>query len=58
VFGVGHGRATIGTGRAGFFGTWCGQVRHGPCQGSGVLGTNFFFLVFLNRARTITYKTT
>jgi len=31
VFGVGHSRATTGTGRAKLldFGTWCGQVRHG-----------------------------
>jgi len=40
------------TGVLGFL-AW--QVRHGPCQGTGVLGSNFFF-VFLNRARTITYK--
>ena len=58
--GVGHGRATTGTGRANlleFLGL-SGMVRHGPCQGSGILGSNFFFFsVFLNLARRITYKT-
>jgi len=34
---------------------WFGQVRHGSCQVSGILGSIFF--VFLNHARTITYKT-
>jgi len=45
-----HGHATKGTGRAKLldFGTWFGQVRHGPCQGTGVLAQNFyFFFVFL-----------
>jgi len=35
-----------------------GMVRHGPCQASGILGSKFFFSIFLNLARTITYKTT
>jgi len=35
----------------------CLEVGHGLCQGTGVLGS-IFFLVFLNHARTITYKTT
>jgi len=33
------------------------HCRHGPCQASGIFGS-IFFPVFLNLARTITYKTT
>jgi len=35
---VGHGRAKLLD-----FGTWFGQVRHGSCQGTGVLAQNFYF---------------
>jgi len=42
---------------------WCSVVlaRLGmarPCQASGISSSNFFFSVFLNRSRTITYKIT
>jgi len=42
--GVGHGRATVGTGRANLldFGGWFGMVRHGPCHLSGIFRLNFF----------------
>ena len=65
---VRHGRATTGTGRAKLL-DFCGlegMVRHdratagtGRAKVLAVLAQIFFFFfVFLNRARTITYKTT
>jgi len=72
--GVGHGRATIGTGRANLldFGFGLGMLWHGRATagtGRATAGTgrakllasqaqNFVFSVFSNRSRTITYKIT
>jgi len=65
--GVGHGRATTGTGRAKLlmFCGWQGLGWHSRATvGTGhakLLASRaqiFFFSVFLNRSRTITYKIT
>ena len=65
--GVGHGRATLGTGRANLldFGFGLGMLWHGRATaGTGrakLLASqaqNFVFSVFSNRSRTITYKIT
>jgi len=66
--GIGHGRAATGTGRAKlleFCGGWQGMGWHGRATaGMGrakLLASQakfFFFSVFLNRSRTITYKIT
>jgi len=72
--GVGHGRATIGTSRATtgtgrakllVFGLLQGLGWHGRAPAStgrakllALWGSKFFFSVFLNRSRTITYKIT
>ena len=58
--GIGHGRATTGTGRAKLL-VFLVLARHGvawPCQAYGTLGLQNFYSVFLNRSRTITYKVT
>ena len=64
---VRHDRATTGTGRANLLDScgleglvWHGRATAGTGRAKvlAVLTQNFFFSVFLNRARTITYKTT